>query len=312
MSKKPKWRENLPNIDWQHPDYILQINQALNAEPVSYLEESKIDLPQTANKTIIAKWAADIFQQQGGYAEHPVIGMVGLGKSSADKSVAHGKVNKYKNMAFLAVKDVIENGIVIAVDDARENQRSYFISAPIFIDSQEQSGTRIATILVHKDANVQKMYLHSVIEKENLLMPRQCWTHYIDKAPSKHPTSLTSTDIHNLLHAALTVNSKVAEKIDKAPSVEQKSSIIDLSGLCPREAGKMLFKETQGDVSQLALMMRSATAAGLKLDTNAIIAAQGQHSMIIQEVMMKAVKIDPRNQQQENSQNKTSNKEKER
>ena len=80
MSKKPKWRENLPNIDWQHPDYILQINQALNAEPVSYLEESKIDLPQTANKTIIAKWAADIFQQQGGYAEHPVIGMVGLGK----------------------------------------------------------------------------------------------------------------------------------------------------------------------------------------------------------------------------------------
>lgn len=308
MSKKHKWRENLPNIDWQHPDYILQINQALNAEPVSYLEESKIDLPQTGSKTIMAKWAADIFQQQGGYAEHPIIGIVSLDKKSAEKSLGHGGFSKYKNMAFLAVKDVIENGIVIAVDDAREDERSYFISAPIIINSSNV----VATVLVHKDMNIQKMYLHSVIEKENLLMPLQCRTHYIDKAPSKHPTSLTSTDIHNLLHAALTVNSKVAEKIDKAPSVEQKSSIIDLSGLCPREAGKMLFKETQGDVSQLALMMRSATAAGLKLDTNAIIAAQGQHSMIIQEVMMKAVKIDPRNQQQENSQNKTSNKEKER
>lgn len=308
MSKKHKWRENLPNIDWQHPDYILQINQALNAEPVSYLEESKIDLPQTGSKTIMAKWAADIFQQQGGCAIHPVIGEVGLDKKSAERSLGHGGFSKYKNMAFLAVKDVIENGIVIAVDDAREDERSYFISAPIIINSSNV----VATVLVHKDMNIQKMYLHSVIEKENLLMPLQCRTHYIDKAPSKHPTSLTSTDIHNLLHAALTVNSKVAEKIDKAPSVEQKSSIIDLSGLCPREAGKMLFKETQGDVSQLALMMRSATAAGLKLDTNAIIAAQGQHSMIIQEVMMKAVKIDPRNQQQENSQNKTSNKEKER
>lgn len=308
MSKKQKWREGLPEIDWKNPEYIIKVHQVLHGYPVSYLHENQIDFPQTGNKTFIVQWAAKLFEEQGGYAQQPLIGNVILNKGSAKSSMAHGSNNKFKIMAFKAAKDIIEKGIIVAVDDARDNERSYFISAPININQIES----VATVLVHKDMNTQKMYLHSVTEKKNLLMPRQYRAEESQNTSRKHSVSLTSADIHNLLHAALTVNSKVAEKIDKAPSVEQKSSIIDLSGLCPREAGKMLFKETQGDVSQLALMMRSATAAGLKLDTNAIIAAQGQHSMIIQEVMMKAVKIDSRNQQQENSQNKTSNKEKER
>nr|AAW31836.1 VirB12 [Dichelobacter nodosus] len=309
MSKPQKWRAGLPEIDWKDPEYIIKVHQVLNGQPVSYLNESQIDLPQTGNKTVIAKWAAHIFQQQGGYAIHPVIGAVGFDKRSAERSLGHGGFSKYKNMAFLAVKDVLEKGIIVAVDDARDNERSYFVSAPISINQVES----VATVLVHKDMNIQKMYLHSVIEKENLLMPLQCRTDQMQKAP-RHPTSLTSADIQNVLHIALTVNTE--KHLQQTPNAhtptKQTESLINLRDLCPREAGKKLFQVTQGALSQWDLMQRSAAAAGFKLDKAAILAVQGQHPLIIEDTLMKAVKVNVRHTQNEKTQNHSTDKSKER
>ena len=59
---------------------------------------------------------------------------------------------------------VIENGVVVAKTD-HDRLTSFFISAPVRIMGSDE----VVTVLVHKDMNTQKMYLHSVITKEKLL-----------------------------------------------------------------------------------------------------------------------------------------------
>lgn len=67
-------------------------------------------------------------------------------------------------------------------------------------------------------------------------------------------------------------------------------SLIDLQGLCPREAAKKLFAHTQGDLKHWALMAASAQAAGLVIDRKALEAVQGKPALTVQEAMLKSVK----------------------
>ncbi|KNZ39504.1 hypothetical protein AKG33_03590 [Dichelobacter nodosus] len=84
---------------------------------------------------------------------------------------------------------------------------------------------------------------------------------------------------------------------------EKNHEIINLSGLSPREAGRALFKATQGAITQWDLMERSATAAGFILDKKAMLAVQGQHPLIIEDTLMKAVKVNVRHTQNEKTRN---------
>ncbi|KNZ39503.1 hypothetical protein AKG33_03585 [Dichelobacter nodosus] len=84
---------------------------------------------------------------------------------------------------------------------------------------------------------------------------------------------------------------------------EKNHEIINLSGLSPREAGRALFKTTQGAITQWDLMERSATAAGFILDKKAMLAVQGQHPLIIEDTLMKAVKVNVRHTQNEKTRN---------
>lgn len=245
MSKKKSWRDDLPHIDWQSAEHRLKAHEVLNGEPVAYLKESEIYIPYTGNRTELSKWVHGIFKEWSngenyGIAENPIIGDIILNKRSADNDIGHGNIDKYKYMTFFAIKAVCEKGTIIALDDTKDNERSYFISAPVHMsfDNKEDDGIRIVTVLVHKDMNIQRLYLHSVTEKEKLLMPRlwraenvrtssrqhtpsltpagkEILTNSSHNGKGKHPNSLRSEHIHNLLHCALTINSNYPIKKDK-------------------------------------------------------------------------------------------------
>jgi hypothetical protein len=110
--------------------------------------------------------------------------------------LAHGGANRFKRAAFAVVKDVIEKGRVVLTNEA-ENETSYYIAAPVLIDNADD----IVVVLVHKDMNTQRMYLHMVGTKESLLNRR------VSGAPKERSGSSSSgVDVSTLLSEVLQVN----------------------------------------------------------------------------------------------------------
>lgn len=139
----------------------------------------------------IEQWAAELFAQQGGKAISPDFGEVVLDARSAKSSIAHGGANDAKKVAFAAVKDVIERGALVYRTTAG-NTDSFYTSAPVSISGKDN----IVTVLVRRDHNTQRMYLHSVSLKENLLKPR---VSSVDaKKASERSGSTTSGDTPTL------------------------------------------------------------------------------------------------------------------
>lgn len=152
----------------------------LNGPPVAELVS--LDAP-TGGFAAIVDWASSIFKRQGGVAFRAGIGEVLLDARSAKSSLAHGGANKYKKIAFAAVKDVIERGALISMStDGAED--SFYLSAPVLIDGV----TNIETVLVHRDTNTKRMYLHSVATKEYLL------NHRVSSVGTEVPKRSGSTD----------------------------------------------------------------------------------------------------------------------
>lgn len=91
---------------------------------------------------------------------------------------------------------------------------------------------------------------------------------------------LNSTDIVNILNE------------------RNKQPIIDLTGLCPREAGRKLFEATQGDLSNFPLIRASAAAAGLKINLKRLEGVKDknpalpQERLLIKEALMQALSPD--------------------
>jgi hypothetical protein len=141
----------------------------LNGEPVASVPDDAAPIGE--GFAAMRRWATAIFEQQGGKATSPEVGEVVLDERAVRDSQAH-----YKRMpsavanAFASVKDVIEKGRVILVENTanRPKTESVFISAPVRIGSTDD----IVTVLVHRDANTQRMYLHSAWTKESLLAER--------------------------------------------------------------------------------------------------------------------------------------------
>ncbi|MDR2430496.1 MAG: hypothetical protein LBD14_06400, partial [Puniceicoccales bacterium] len=119
-----------------------------------------------------------------------------LNERSVRDSLAHGGANRFKRAAFAVVKDVIEKGRVVLTNEA-ENESSYYIAAPVRIDNADD----IVVVLVHKDMNTQRMYLHMVGTKESLLNRR------VSGAQKERSGSSSSgVDVSTLLSEVLSVN----------------------------------------------------------------------------------------------------------
>ncbi len=136
----------------------------INGEPVASLDSGIVPQDGPAH---VRQWAAKMFASQGGRATHPVIGEIALDMRSVRDSMAHGKPSRFKYAAFAAVKDVLERGALVhkATDGGVD---SLYVSAPVKIDGVDD----VVTVLVHRDTNSRRMYLHSVATKESLLNRR--------------------------------------------------------------------------------------------------------------------------------------------
>lgn len=137
----------------------------LQGKPVADLSSSIV--PQTGAADV-RRWAAAIFEKQGGKANNPEIGTVALDMRAVRDSMGHGKPSRFKYAAFAAVKDVLEHGAVVHHGQRGRDGESFYVAAPVKIDGADD----VVTVLVHRDPNSQRMYLHSVSTKESLLSRR--------------------------------------------------------------------------------------------------------------------------------------------
>ena len=106
------------------------------------------------------------FQSLGGKAMSPIFGEVTLDRKGADDSLAHGMGRK-KAVAYAAVKDVIEKGVLLDSDRNHKGRGydSHVVAAPIKINGKDYICSVV--IIVSKSGN--RFYLHEVVEKERLL-----------------------------------------------------------------------------------------------------------------------------------------------
>ena len=178
--------------------------KVLNGEPVAHVRIE--DAPSGGYKEV-EQWAAKLFADQGGKAKSPELGDVLLDERAAKDSMAHGGANAAKKAAFAAVKDVIERGTIVhRANDAQKD--SYYISAPVDISGKPN----IVTVLVRRDPNTQRMYLHAVTLKENLLTPR---VSAADAGASEPRGSTESGDVASVLREALNFNhDEVSKAVD--------------------------------------------------------------------------------------------------
>lgn len=137
----------------------------LQGPPVASLSG---DEAPRAGMQSVRQWATRLFAAQGGLARNPEIGPVVMDARSVRDSMAHGKANPFKYAAFAAVKDVLERGVLVASSTHGRDGESHFISAPVQIAGKDD----VVTVLVRRDPNEQRMYLHSVATKEYLLNRR--------------------------------------------------------------------------------------------------------------------------------------------
>jgi len=147
---------------------------------------------------LLREWAVQLFKRQGGEAIRQDLGAVVLDRRAVNDSMAHG-MNPAKAVAFAAVKAVIEQGVVILHAKHSRDGDSFYVSAPVRIACADT----ITTVLVRRDPNIQRMYLHSVITKENLLKTKYSGT---DTARGvERSGKATSGDVANILRHLLQV-----------------------------------------------------------------------------------------------------------
>jgi len=189
----------------------IQRAKILQGMPVTVLRG---DEAPHAGYAKLREWATHLFEKEwGGVVKNPEIGPVVLNAQSVRDSVAHS-MNPAKAVAFASVKDVLGRGTVLARGIRSKDAQSYFIGAPVQIDGE----ISVVVAIVNKDANTQRMYLHSVSTKKYLL------TRFNSEAQSN----------------------KVATEQDRVPPSGD-SAIVDL----PMSDGKMPMQDVARELHRL-------------------------------------------------------------
>ena len=108
----------------------------------------------------------EYFIRLGGKVISPFFGEVTLDRKGADDSLAHG-MGRLKAIAYAAVKDVIEKGILVHYDFNHKGRgyNSAVLAAPILI-KEERYICEVAIIL---NENKCRFYLHEVTRQKKLL-----------------------------------------------------------------------------------------------------------------------------------------------
>lgn len=170
---------------------VEELHRILVGDPVATL---RTDEAPHQGKAKLREWAVGIFRGYGFYANNPKIGRVLMDERSVRDSLGHS-LNPFKAVAFKAVPDVIEKGAIAHIE-RKGKVDSIYISAPVVINGADD----VVTVLVHRDVNSQRMYLHSVTTKESLLRSSQSSA---DAEASGRSGTVISGGISKILREAL-------------------------------------------------------------------------------------------------------------
>ena len=207
---------------------------------------------------LLRAWASKLFADAGGVAVHPELGEVVLDERAVRDSMAHG-MNPSKAVSFAAVKAVVEGGALVLSAQHDRDATSFYISAPVEIDEKGN----VVTVLVKKDPNTQRMYLHSVSTKERLLNTRYSGTDTKDGV--ERSGKATSGDVASVIRGLLTVNLKDVSGDASSPAMEPEvptaGPVVDAPTAVPVGAMHLTDKGTlsvEGDPRQLDKRLRDA------------------------------------------------------
>ena len=116
----------------------------------------------------LTQQVTDYYNSIGGIAISPDYGEIMLDKQSVEDDFAHG-IGRIKAVAYAAVPDIIEKGIVILpLGNHKQGEKtlSAMIAAPLIIKTDEYIG--IVVIRQYVSGN-KKLYVHEVFLKRKLL-----------------------------------------------------------------------------------------------------------------------------------------------
>lgn len=146
-------------------DLLQQQYFLLNAAPVATLTGDEFARKEGVTLT---QQVADYYAVIGNKATSPTYGEVILDKKGVDDDFAHG-VNRTKAVAFAAVPQIIEKGIVILpFGKYKEGEKivSAMIAAPISIAQKDYIGV---VVIRQNKVGDNRLYVHEVTIKEKLL-----------------------------------------------------------------------------------------------------------------------------------------------
>lgn len=207
------------------PAPIEEQARVLQGNPVAKVK--KADVPKQG----AGDWAKAIFDSWGNEAFHPVLGRVGLSHNAVNNSMNHKQL-KFKWASFPAIKSVIEEGVLIYVGSHKDKHgnliKDYYVSAPIKTDNSDD----VVTVLIKQNTQTKQMYVHSVTSKNRLMTPKE-ETVLTDSVGQLETSSTdnqqissekaTSTDIHNILHKAVTYKGEEVKTESKKPKLPSKN-----------------------------------------------------------------------------------------
>ena len=116
----------------------------------------------------LTQQVTDYYNSIGGIAVSPDYGEIMLDKQSVEDDFAHG-VGRVKAIAYAAVPDIIEKGIVILpLGNHKQGEKtmSAMIAAPLIIGTDDYIG--VVVIRQYVSGN-KKLYVHEVFLKRKLL-----------------------------------------------------------------------------------------------------------------------------------------------
>lgn len=149
--------------DWEN---YYKCKFLLEGEPITLLTGKEFE--PIKGKTLTEQ-VAEHYKDIGGIAHSPFFGEVILDKKGADDSLAHG-IGRKKAIAYAAVKDIIEQGILIDYDFNHKdrNYDSAVVCAPIKI----QNDRYICYVTMSKKEKSTRFYLHEVWTEKSLASAR--------------------------------------------------------------------------------------------------------------------------------------------
>jgi hypothetical protein len=201
-----------------------------------FLLESKPVVIFTGNEfckkegVTLTQQVSEYYNSIGGIAVSPDYGNIILDKQSVEDDFAHG-VGRIKAVAYAAVPDIIEKGIVILpLGNHKQGEKtlSAMIAAPVIIETNEYLGV---VVIRQYASGEKKLYVHEVFLIQKLLDDSSNPTHIpadnqgVRSEPSissSQPIKVSSTNKGNI--------AKVLQKIISAKSdvkINQKSKIIN-------------------------------------------------------------------------------------